>query len=80
MNSIIFLCYAIMSQDGKLNKLNTIPTLHRLSVKKKIIVFLSEPTLTLYLLVSFADNFFKQIGPKLFDTLIVFLKEFFRKT
>ena len=39
--------------------------------------------LTLYLLVSSADNLCKQFGPrsgsKLFDTLIVFLKEFFLK-
>ena len=46
---------------------------------KKFFVFLSEPTFTPYLLVPFADNFSKQIGPKLFDTLIVFLKEFFGK-
>ena len=35
-------------------------------------------TLTLYLLVSSADNFCKQ-GSKLFDTLMVFLKEIFEK-
>ena len=48
--------------------------------------------LTLYLLASSADNFCKQFGPrsgptkcralsgsKLFDTLMVFLKEFFKK-
>ena len=48
--------------------------------------------LTLYLLESSADNFCKQFGPrsgstkclalsgsKLFDTLVVFLKEFFKK-
>ena len=38
-------------------------------------------TLTLYLLVSSADNFCKQFLPRssLFDTKMVFLKEFFEK-
>ena len=35
--------------------------------------------LTLYNLVSYADIFCKQFGTILFDTLMVFLKEFFEK-
>ena len=56
---------------------------------KRIVFFF---LLTLFLLVSFADNFCKQFGPRLgltkrwplpgsnlFDTQMVFLKEFFEK-
>ena len=36
--------------------------------------------LTLSLLLSSAADLFKQFGPRLFDTLIVFLNEFFEKS
>ena len=59
-------------------------------MQKRLIM--AKNVLTLYLLVSSSDNFCKQFGPrtgptkceawslsKLFDTLTVFLKEFFEK-
>ena len=54
------------------------------NITKFIICCSPEWPLTLSLLVLSADNIFKQFGSrsgsKLFDTLIVFLKEFFEKS
>ena len=52
-------------------------------LQSRIIYHFCSICLTLYLLLSSADNFCKQFGPrsgsKLFDTPMVFLKEFFKK-